>query len=305
MYTKYTYVAGASQANVLSDIVALLTGTTDKATLSAACDQTNTEILTGWKVAGWTLHDASAGTNAKAIKQAYLDDAATYVYCVIDVNTANKVLLKGYRTWDAGAHTGTDLCYQSDSVSYCPQVNLAAGGQLYLSSSNGHLHITSYQSAIWGSSTGNGSTGIFQRTRLSPWDTVARGYAPFVWMNLQYSIINGQYAYSPRYKKYDGTDVTGSSAICYVTNPWGGIPGNAIPSTAALELDENLNQVHAFLPLAVHTSAYVFRGGVISFISETYETTSSYGGALDEVAKDGNTYVVWSGGSYRIALRKG
>ena len=45
---------GASQANVLADVVAILTGTTDKTTLSASCSQENTYIVSGAGTpAGW------------------------------------------------------------------------------------------------------------------------------------------------------------------------------------------------------------------------------------------------------------
>lgn len=54
MFAKYTYVPNSAKENVLADIIAILTGTTDKALLSPHCSQENTYInKTAATPAGW------------------------------------------------------------------------------------------------------------------------------------------------------------------------------------------------------------------------------------------------------------
>lgn len=310
MYTKYTYSAGATAANVLADVIALLTGETNKANLSASCNQANTEILTSWCVAGWTLHDASAGTNAKAIKAVKLviaGDPELFKYVVVDTNSAGYILTKVYETWNETAHTGTNLCYNSGTGAfYSQRLNLTNGGILYISSSVRHLNIISYQSAVWGSSSYLGSSGCFERTRKAPWDTGANAYPPFLWANFG-AIANGDTAFAPRYKKYDNTDVITSNACLYCVLPYGsGHPSLIYSISTYLGLDASLNSVHIFHPIAFAYYTNQFQGGEISGFSDTWFTTYNYGAALDEVTKDGNTYVIWPAfTTYRLAIRKG
>lgn len=58
MYAKYTYLTDANNANVFNDVKAILTGTTDKTTLSSACDKTNTTIV-NTAPAGWVTESSS------------------------------------------------------------------------------------------------------------------------------------------------------------------------------------------------------------------------------------------------------
>lgn len=54
MYTKYSYNAGATKENIFSDLKALFTGETNKANLSASCNQATTDIVSN-TAAGWTF----------------------------------------------------------------------------------------------------------------------------------------------------------------------------------------------------------------------------------------------------------
>jgi hypothetical protein len=146
MYAQYVYKAGSTKANVLADIVALLTGTTNKALLSADCVQVNTEILTTESVAGWTLHDGAAGTN-RVILSAPCEDAVFTKYVGIDINTDGNFKFGGASTWDAVAHTGTKcIVINNDPVAFSGFINvthfsLAAGGTIFIQASVRHLFI--------------------------------------------------------------------------------------------------------------------------------------------------------------------
>lgn len=61
---------------------------------------------------GWTVHDASAGTNAKCYK-ALQKDGTSYTYMVLDWNTTISTGVAGlcvrlYEDWNAGTHAGTN-----------------------------------------------------------------------------------------------------------------------------------------------------------------------------------------------------
>ena len=86
MYARYQYNSGVQatvQANILADLLAILTGEVNVSNLSASCDKVNTTITVD-NPAGWVLHDAAAGTNAKAIKAPLADDQATFKHLVLD-----------------------------------------------------------------------------------------------------------------------------------------------------------------------------------------------------------------------------
>ena len=115
MYAQYAYNIG-TQAELLSDIVAILTGTTDKESLSATCNKPDTTI-TSVVTSGWTVHDADAGTNKVCIKSEVYDTPGTYKYVVVDTSATTNVKLTVYGTWSNVSHTGTLLVNGSDSNS--------------------------------------------------------------------------------------------------------------------------------------------------------------------------------------------
>jgi len=55
MYAEYAYKSNANLNDIYEDIKKILTGTTDKLTLSPSCDGVKTTINTAYNVAGWTF----------------------------------------------------------------------------------------------------------------------------------------------------------------------------------------------------------------------------------------------------------
>lgn len=131
---------------------------------------------------GWTLHDASAGANARAYKAAN-KDAASYKYIVLDYNTSNRIMIKTYETWNEVSHSGSNLAYSSDNSSYCQQVNLSAGGTLNIFATARYLLMESNNSGVIGSATGSAWCGCLEITRDNPEDTAALGYPCWGWAN--------------------------------------------------------------------------------------------------------------------------
>ena len=110
---------------------------------------------------GWSVHDASAGTNAKAYS-APNKDGSTYKYVVLDVNTAGYIIMKLYESWNATTHAGTNLATNSDSTSYCQQLDVTNGSTLYVGAHARWLWLLSNKSGTLGSSTGNSPTFIVE-----------------------------------------------------------------------------------------------------------------------------------------------
>jgi hypothetical protein len=139
MFAKYVYNAG-TQANFLSDIVALMTGESNKNNLSSMCNK-DTTTITSTLAAGWTVHDASAGTNKVCVKALLPNSVDTYKYVVIDTNNATYCRFLVYETWDNSAHTGTNLLYASntETVDGITVYMTTVSGVVYLSCSQSHI----------------------------------------------------------------------------------------------------------------------------------------------------------------------
>src|SRR5574337_374212 len=163
MYTNYAYNAGASAANILAD-------TTDKTTLSAACDQPNTSIVTTYAVAGWTVHDAAAGTNKQCLKAPCAYDAAVYKYVTIDTNTAGYVIITLCEGWNATTHAAIGVTTSAVSViGNSQRVSTTLVGTLQIAASARYIMLFGAYAGTDGTSTSAGSpTGIVE-TSNCPW----------------------------------------------------------------------------------------------------------------------------------------
>lgn len=135
--------------------------------------------------AGWTVHDALAGTNAVCYK-AINADGATYKYVVFDFNTAGSMFLKVYETWNASNHTGTNICSRATDTTYQQALNLTTDKGLIYIFANSHyvaVIIRQYSTAILGNNSVCGATGCFEFARDNPDDTTALGYPNFCFLN--------------------------------------------------------------------------------------------------------------------------
>ncbi|MBF0415930.1 MAG: hypothetical protein HQL77_13840 [Magnetococcales bacterium] len=302
MWCKYTYKASATKANIMNDVVLLLTGTSSLASLSADCDQANSVLVTT-VAAGWTLHDASAGTNAKCVKAALADDAATFKYLVVDTNTTGYIFFKIYETWNASTHTGTNLTYGSDLAQYAQRISTSSF-QLYLSASARHaigFSDIGAGTSNKGCSTGNRFTGVMERTRQMAWDTVAAGYPPYAF------IMDSTNLYAPRIKVKGSSDITGSSASGYYGCAY---------TTAVLNFsytgtvtDSSGGEYAPLIPLLMHrlgmTGGFTDMFGNFSSQCDIWLIPASIFSLYDEFTANSKTYVaIIDGGPVKIAIRK-
>ncbi|MBF0186006.1 MAG: hypothetical protein HQM06_16675 [Magnetococcales bacterium] len=290
MYAKYVYSAGSSQAQVLADVVAILTGTTDVATLSASCNKALSSI-TATVAAGWAVHDVSAAINAQALRAANAD-SSSYKYVVIDTNTAGAIFAKVYESWDAGTHVGSNLAYNSDVASYAQRLDLSNGGTLYILASARFLLLASSIAAGWGSPSNGGPSGCFERSRACLWDTPSFGFPPALFINFGYAVANDTGAFTPRKYTSGMATQTGSSASHSLTANHGtlsayctAISGQKVPAADG-------SMWIPFIPIGVADAAAMpCLYGDISTICDVWAMPSSVASNLDVISKNGANYL--------------
>ncbi len=300
-YLKYTYAASATAAHILADVVSFLTGTTDVGDFSDSCDYGNSEIDVSVVAAGWTVHDASAGTNAQVLKALVANSSETYKYLKIDTNSAGYIKLIPYYAWNNSAHTGTYASYNSDTTAYSQRLNVAAGGRLDIRANVHCVWAFSFQAGAYGSSTGSSPSGILERTRLSPWDIEANGYPPYLFAC---GVTAATYT-EPLSLNASSGDVTGSSATCTPICSFGTISATAIPASTVPSTTGKVGK-HALIPFGANRPADGHLGGDFSALCDIWLTTYGNGSPYDTMTYGGGTYVIWtSGNTYRYAIRKG
>ena len=214
MFAKYSYLAGITAAQLLADLVALCTGTTDPAALSAGCDKPNTVIMAGITPAGWSVFDAAAGTNKVCITAPCKEEPARLKYVVIDTNTAGSVFRPVYESWNAGAHVGSNLAYSSNN-SGDAKVSAAVPGTIY-------LHVTPRHLVMWGTYTGApfaAPSWVMECDTAFSWCAPGQGFTPA-------GFFGSTGWFPPRFVGKNGvTSTSGSSAYCTVYAFWGSLMG--------------------------------------------------------------------------------
>jgi hypothetical protein len=104
MQAKYVALGSYTQANLISDLAAILCGA-QVADLSATCDKANTTIVST-VAPGWTLVDANASNLGKVISAPDMNGNPKYVY--IYASGTSQIAIRVYETWNSTTHTGTN-----------------------------------------------------------------------------------------------------------------------------------------------------------------------------------------------------
>lgn len=292
MFARYDYIAGATYANIISDISAIITGETNKANLSASCFQTSTYILST-NAAGWEVHDASAGTNKIAFK-AICVDATAYKYITIDVGTqnANAITFKVWESWNSGSHVGTNGTSTAGNI----PIDLISGGILFIGSTNRYIILIGYSSGTFYSYNPHICAEI---SREDPWHTVANGYPCWISMS-SYLRDNGNNYYT-RVKIAGASDsVNGGQTL---TSQFG-ISSYGPNSVAYRGIDSNNStRIHFLVPIYAYydiSGTHSISGKILGGL---YLTTKDYGNTGDEITYNSNQYFVYkntSGTSFAI-----
>lgn len=275
MYCRYVSTTTATQAQVLSDIVSLMTGSvTDKNNLSASCDKSNTELVTT-TAGGWTVHDAAAGTNTQVLKAAVADNPSQFKYLWISTAATTYIEFRLYEGWNATTHTGTNPVSTTSSTTGQRITNYTTAFTVFLASSN-RFH---YAYTMGGSSN-NGNTSsypaiTFEHTRWSPWDTVSNGYLPTAGTG------NSSPAWC-RVRGTNGSDLTAQSGSCYT--PVGTANLTKVVNAAGVSIIPAMSLIVS----AGNVGAY---GGNVTDLSGVMVTCNGLGSAGDELSLNSTTYI--------------
>lgn len=309
MYAKYEYNSGATQANILADLVLILTGTTDVNSLSASCNKTNSTI-TATVAAGWTVHDASAGSGKQVLKAAYVDDGSKFKYAELTV-TASEIQLHGNETWDNSAHTYTN---KTANTSYYQRWSSSNIGRVYIFASARFIALATEYSTYYGDSTYGGMSMLCEMSREQPWNTVAAGYPTYALINSGECIYGSMGCYYPRLKNNMGNDVTGASAKTYLStvgcryDGWSAATSFPQGANARVYDATGGRQVPFFEICATDVANFVTWVGETSSVSDIWATPKDLLGQLETVTKNSIDYLAvttHTTNGHRWAFRKG
>lgn len=273
---------------------------------AAVCDTTNTTISTTLNAAGWTVWDSCANAgkyNKVVMRQPLNDDSSNYHYIGLDVATTGFLQIHQYESWNNSTHAATN---QTNALGTTKQqrTTVTVAASMMISSSIKHLLLQSNVAAGIGASNKNEWTGAFQRSRISPWDTVANGYPPVVLTCGGDSFLgaNTNPSYCPRYKNPSGGDfVTTNATLQCVTKGFSsGITissGNGGPATVGVVLVKKVpDGVGGFYtPLTdfgFQNADNAFLGGSVSAICDVWLGVA-YPLNLDDMGANGKTYEFW------------
>jgi len=256
VYASYFYVPGASSADVLNDIVAILTGTTDVNLLSASCDKTQTQIRTDYAQAGWT-QEGSPSTGQILLSSPHSQDPARKKYLILDSST----MASGYLgigsavSYDPNTQT---LSYSRFLANYqCPAIDLTNGGRLDVYADG---KVTLFLSYVGGN--------------LSDWSGVVElDLQPYD--NKGHALISATTIYPAEVFSFSGTPTR-----------WPAIPVDRFIGREPLQ-DGNTVEACRFL---VQSASYK----VLSEIPGVYELPDGFGAVFDTIVfPDNKTYVIW------------
>lgn len=286
MYAVYNYAAGTTTTNVIADIVKLITGETNKANLSANCVQANTNIVST-VAAGWTEHDAAAGTDYRVVKR-LAADGTTMKYYGIKAESATVIRGLTYESWNETTHTATNAIATNWSTAAAGWSS-AAGGYLYLYVTPRNIYINTYASGSW---LNVSSMAFVELTR----DTIPAGY-PCAALGVGSGVGIGSdssYCVIPRVKNattsgdsvISGTNYYPMAASIVSTT---GTSGQAYWRDAS----ENVNVVLHKIGVSMRSGYTGFNFHHLGDVYDILAAGSDLGNPLDEIVYSGKTYVMF------------
>ncbi len=290
MYAVYTYAAATTQANLVADVIKLLTGETNKSNLSSDCVQASTTI-TSTVAAGWAVYDSAAGSNEQCIR-VLNQDGVTYKYYNFLASSTTVISGKISEAWNAGAHTGTNTSATLSSV-----WSSTGGGVLYIYATAKNIVIQSYSSATFQTLVG---MCLFEMSR----DSIPSGYPCAALLNTANTgFCQGSSALTiPRLKSANAAGDTANS-----TNIAGGpltvSTNNGSPTTAThVYRTSGEVQTLPFYKLGFGGSAAAAGFHYYGAAYDVYIGSHTNYANLDEIAYNGVIYVAIKGSASTFAL---
>ena len=301
MYAKYAYKSTATQAQVLRDLILILTGTTNTGSLSASCDTANTSIDTTLGTTG-NNNDNDSGASAnttQGFRMSVHDNATEYFYVALTIAAAT-LQIGLWDAWNGTSHVGVAPGALNTASLTIPTIGTTGGT----------LHVWSDGKGVLIQSTLNNQyqpLGVVQFTRDDAWRTIANGCKPVVCFGVN-TLGGGGTTWSASVaftlKSINATPAFVSAGTAYA-NAMGPVPD--IPSTSGSNgsymgrLDSSLVSKNSLLPAraggngsAVGTWIY---GGAVSSLSPLYFHTGNSAAVIgDDITYGAETYRVFSYG---------
>lgn len=281
MYCRYVTTTTPTQAQVLDDLVKLFTGqVTDKNVLSASCDKTITELVTT-TAAGWTVHDAAAGTNIQVLKAPIYDNPAQFKYLWISTAVTTSIEFRLYEGWNATTHVGTNPASTSITNTGQRVPSYSTSFTILLASSERFAYAYTIGASA-GNSAGVQPATVYEYTRWSPWDTTAAGYLPVTG-----NVSTGGNTTLCRFKNSVGTD----------TIPGTGTFLTPLGANGVSKIYNASGQlVIPLVSMFVNNAANGHFGGNITEQCGIYTTATNLGSDGDELTVAGTTYIYTKNG---------
>jgi hypothetical protein len=192
VHLKYASVASPSAANFGADVVAVLTGETNKANLSADCSQTNTSIVDTVHPAGWTVWDSATGTSDEWVLRAPCDgDASKYKYLRMRFYISSGYMRIDTRLmegWNTSTNAATNSCSVTNMTHVGPRIPITTYGDFIQA-----MDVMSSEHYIFFRDTGYSATNgrsymmpCLELDRIHPCLAVGSGYLPAVQVELSW-----------------------------------------------------------------------------------------------------------------------
>ena len=146
MYIQYKTTTSWTPSELMSDVTALLTGTTDFNTLSASCDKANCSMLASTISAGWTLYDNVGDGSYTRVISAPDYSGATTKYLKFRYVAGSPITFNQCSAWNNVTHTGTDVTndsYMSTGVTTTTSLIL------YILVTSKYMVMIGYQGGNW------------------------------------------------------------------------------------------------------------------------------------------------------------
>lgn len=287
MYAVYCYKAGTTPAQIISDICALLSGTTAVASLSAACVQASSSIV-ATVPAGWSVYDAAAGANSEVVR-ALAADGVQYKY--LQLTGANTTITHACaEAWNNVSHSGTN---SGAPVTPTMTVDLVNGGFLYIYADQKNVVIMPWTT---GGGYQNGMS-FLEFSRDTP--STPTGYPCHVLCRSD-NVNAGGNNHVSRFK--NGTaagDLVNSNSACVCPVSVGSVNSLGAP------LYRDTSEVTYYAPynlgvgLAHSAGGYAWAGSVSNVKAAL---TTSAAANLDELAVGGTTYVAFAGNNQTCTI---
>jgi hypothetical protein len=268
---------------------------------STPTNEADTTILTTYTTPAWEIWDQYGGTgglpNVWVFRSPVVDDATFYKYMYISASNAGTLGLACPESQNNSTHAKTNDFPLNNSSTYASRFSVAGQvGTFHISCSSRHYAHHSISNYGIGGSTAGGWEATLERSRRSPWDTVAAGYPPCQTVSSYGALLNT--AYTGRISRIktatgDVLNVAGYLAII------GYSPGNTglllFSSNAVIaRVPDGLGGYYTVLNELFLLSApgAGFLGGSISSICDIWLGPSS-AQHLDEIIYNSKNYVAW------------